>query len=715
MTRVVCFAATVRGLAPVLGHEIESLGGTVLDVGPLGVSFEGTMETVYRTLLFSRTASRVVIRLAECEVASAEDLYEAVRGIPWHEHMSHRSTFAVRCQGTSGALTHTHYAALKVKDAIADAFRERLGKRPDVNTENPDVLVDLALRGTKAYVGIDLSLGGLHRRGYRKEHGEAPLREHVAAGVLLLAGWPTLAERGAGLCDPMCGSGTLVIEAALMALDVAPGLVRGERTVTGWLGHDVRTYERAWAEARTRDRRSSRVKLPLVGMDTDPAVVTIAQANARRAGVDCACQFTRADVSTAAPVPEAPPGLVVTNPPYGERLGSTEPLQRLYRRLGDVLRRRFQGYKAAILTADPALGKELALRPEARHEVWNGPLECRLLVCPLSGPVGRAPLRREVLQEQEDAKGINEALANRLRKNLKRLGKWAEREDVSCYRIYDADIPEFALAIDRYEEWVHVQEYAAPPTVDVRRATARLNDAIATIASVLAVPPDNIFLKVRRKRRRGEQYEKHAQSGDFREVREGGYRFLVNLVDYIDTGLFLDHRLTRAMIRELAQGRRFLNLFGYTGTATVYAAKGGARSTLTVDLSSTYIDWARRNFRLNGLDPARNTLVRADVLRWLEAGEGRFGLIFVDPPTFSNSKGMQENFDVQRDHVKLLEKVARLLAPGGEIIFSTNARRFKLNTEALGAFAIEDITRRTISPDFARRPNMHRVYRICRR
>jgi 23S rRNA (guanine2445-N2)-methyltransferase / 23S rRNA (guanine2069-N7)-methyltransferase len=309
-------------------------------------------------------------------------------------------------------------------------------------------------------------------------------------------------------------------------------------------------------------------------------------------------------------------------------------------------------------------------------------------------------------------------LANRLRKNLRHLGKWARREGVTCYRVYDADLPEYALAVDLYEEWVHVQEYAPPLTVDPMLAQARLADAMALIPDALGKQADRVVLKVRRRQKGLAQYERQAATGRFREVREGGLRFLVNLSDYLDTGLFLDHRPTRALIRTMMRGGRFLNLFAYTGAATVHAAAGGAASTMTVDMSSVYLDWARRNMALNGFAEGRaHRFIRADCLAWLASPHAeRYHVIFVDPPTFSNSKRMGEaTFDVQRDHVGLLRSVVPLLARGGLILFSNNFRHFKLHRSAFPDLTVEEITHSTIPPDFQRNPKIHNCWKIARR
>lgn len=311
-----------------------------------------------------------------------------------------------------------------------------------------------------------------------------------------------------------------------------------------------------------------------------------------------------------------------------------------------------------------------------------------------------------------------EMLANRLRKNLRHLGKWARREGVTCYRVYDADLPEYAVAVDLYGGWVHVQEYEAPPSVDPILAQRRLADAMAVIPDALGRPTDRVVLKIRRRQKGLAQYERQATTGRFHEVHEGGLRFLVNLTDYLDTGLFLDHRPTRALIQSAVRGGRFLNLFAYTGTASVYAAAGEAASTTTVDMSSVYLDWARRNMGLNGFGEGRtHRFIRADCLAWLAVPHPeRYQVIFVDPPTFSNSKRMGEaTFDVQRDHAVLLRSVARLLARDGLILFSNNFRHFKMHRSALPDLSAEDITLSTIPPDFQRNPRIHNCWRLTRR
>jgi 23S rRNA (guanine2445-N2)-methyltransferase / 23S rRNA (guanine2069-N7)-methyltransferase len=317
------------------------------------------------------------------------------------------------------------------------------------------------------------------------------------------------------------------------------------------------------------------------------------------------------------------------------------------------------------------------------------------------------------------------AFANRVRKDYRHLSKWARREGVTCWRVYDADLPDYAVAVDLYDcadgvRRAVVAEYEAPSEIDPAMASARLSQAIDAVAEVLAVDPAEVRVKVRRRQRGEAQYERLARSGRFFEVLESGARLYVNLDDYLDTGLFLDHRLTRDIVAELASGGALLNLFCYTAVATVRAATQGAASSVSVDLSNTYLDWAKRDFALNGLDRERHRLVRADVVSFLAESAGptgaRYDVVFLDPPSFSTSKGMEGTLDVQRDHVALIEAAARVLAPGGTLIFSTNFRKFKLDEEALTSRGLvaEDITASTIPPDFARNPRIHRCFLVRR-
>ncbi len=407
-------------------------------------------------------------------------------------------------------------------------------------------------------------------------------------------------------------------------------------------------------------------------------------------------------------------GLVVANPPYGERIGAESGLPALYSELGSVLREHFQGWQAAILTGNPPLARNLGIYARRTHRFFNGSIECRLLRFDLNEASAQRPAE-EVRADWSSRPGA-QMFANRLRKNLQRLDPWAQRERIDCFRVYDADMPEYAFAIDLYgreTRHVYVQEYAPPKTVNQESARERRREALAVLPEVLAVPLAQVHSRVRKPQKGSEQYEKRDSAAERHAVEEGGLKFWVNFRDYLDTGLFLDHRIMRDMLRSWAKGTDFLNLFCYTGSATVYAAAGGARSTTSVDLSNTYLDWAHENLVLNGFREGNHELYRADCLAWLEEQEPRgprFDLIFLDPPTFSNSKRMEGVLDVQRDHVGMIRRSLKLLRPSGRLVFSTNYTRFKLDLSELADLAIEDVSAATIPKDFERHARIHKCY-----
>ncbi len=667
-------------------------------------------------------ANRVLLPISRFPATGPESLYAGAVEVPWEDHLAPDRTFAVRFNGSLPGVTDTRYPALKVKDAIADRFTARLGRRPDVDVEQPDLLVHCYVLHEAATLAIDLSGASLHRRGYREQGAAAPLKENLAAAILLRAGWPDLAAEGAALLDPLCGSGTLVIEAALIAADIAPGLLqdraRGAFRLHGWLGHDPAAWARLIEEASIR-RAAGLPRLgSLRGYDEQPAAIRAALANLERAGLAGRAHFERRELADCRPGRDEDRGLVVANPPYGQRLGTDSDLPRLYARLGAVLRERFVGWRAAVFTGNPELGKQMGLRALRTHALYNGPIECRLLHFEVE-PAHFVSDRPRPLPPETRGEGA-QGLANRLAKNLKGLRRWREAGNISCYRLYDADLPDYAVAVDVYEgerRWLVVQEYAAPASVEPERARRRLREALGVIPEVLEVPETQVFFRVRSQQKGRSQYERLGEAGRFHEVSEGGHRFLVNFEDYLDTGLFLDHRDTRRLIGELAAGRRFLNLFAYTGTASVYAARGGATSTTTVDMSRTYLDWAARNLELNGIRGPAHELIQADCLDWLPQMRGRrvFDLIFLDPPTFSASKRMEGTLDIQRDHVDLIRDAAVLLVPDGLLLFSNNLRRFRMDREALPGLEITDISAETLPRDFARNPRIHNCWRIRRR
>jgi 23S rRNA (guanine2445-N2)-methyltransferase / 23S rRNA (guanine2069-N7)-methyltransferase len=799
-------ARTLEGLEWVLARELEAIGAHDLRVGRRTIEFSAALgherETLYRAVLESRTAIRVLEPLGRFTVDSPESLYRAMQEVDWTEQLKVSDSLRVDAAIHDTFLTHSLYAAQIVKDAVVDQLRTPSGKRPSVQLRGATLRIALHLVGGVATVFRDAAGRSLHQRGWRMGEVEAPLSEVLAAGILATAGWWRPGEAGGSttgepLLDPMCGSGTLVIEGATIASEMAPGLWRARRRAHGFFKFRDRDESLV---TKLVAQLESRVRPPptesYFASDLDPKAVEAARACAEAAGVSAAVAIDTRHFEEVRP-PEHP-GLIVTNPPYGERL----PLPRagaLFRRLGDWLVQRCGGWRAAILAADTPALTQLGLRPSHRIPLVNGPIPCKLLELAIRERAGSPPppptppspppppsqvegrgessvtgslgaaaasrdrcedaepwcFRPEVVSSGEPGGGVRSGRGNsyrpgadgandeaaasstpspgrprarttadqigdfrrRLAKRFKHLAKWARRQGIEAFRVYDRDIPEIPLAIDWYGGWLHAAEYDRPHERTEIEHEVWLDRMIEAAAAELAVPPDRTFLKARRRQRAGEQYEKLAERKAMVTVHEGGLAFDCNLSDYVDTGLFLDHRITRSLVRDEAAGKRFLNLFCYTGSFSVYAAAGGATETTSVDLSNTYLDWTRSNLARNGFkDAGRHRTVRDEARAFLEhrarRGEPPFDLVVVDPPTYSRSAKSETPWDVERDHADLLELVAHNLTPGGVVYFSTNFRRFHLATDRLESrFVIREVTARTIPEDF-RNERIHRCWRL---
>jgi len=740
----------------ILTDELQALGVNNIKATLAGVAFQGDLETAYRACLWSRTANRILLVLSSFEVKTQEDLYNGVQKIDWFEHINPEDSFAVSFSAkNSAAINNTHFGALKVKDAIVDQMRARFQTRPSINTEQPNIRINVYLNGENAQLSLDLSGESLHRRGYRDVSIKAPMKENLAAAMLLRSGWPQIAKQQGSLIDPMCGSGTLLLEGAMIAADYAPGLLRDYFGFTGWKKHDAQCWKKLRAEAEQR-KKIGLEKLPvIVGFDQNRHTVNTALAHIANAGLQNKIHVERRDIEDAEPAESWKPGLLICNPPYGERLGDEQETAELYKKFGESLKAHFVGWQAAMIISNPELGFRLGLRSQKPITLFNGALECKLLRMDIEESnffVPKAKTQEERIaqaietgriQEQRIAQATQaktapqpettsadaptepdvselgaEMFANRLKKNLKKLSNWAKQNRITCYRVYDADLPEYAVAVDIYQgdqTWINVQEYEPPKSIDQHKADQRLAGLLAEIPRVLGVNSEQVFLKIRRKQKSTDQYEKHGDQGRFHIIEEGGCKLLVNFEDYLDTGLFLDHRPIRMLIQKQAKDKRFLNLFAYTGSATVHAAMGGAKSTTTVDMSNTYINWAKKNMALNA-NEGEHEFIQADCLEWLAAeaqlADRHYDLIFLDPPTFSNSKRMDDVFDIQNDHVQLINNAISLLSPGGVLYFSTNFRRFKIDKQALSDLIVEDISAATIPEDFARNPKIHYCWRI---
>ncbi|MCW4629971.1 MULTISPECIES: bifunctional 23S rRNA (guanine(2069)-N(7))-methyltransferase RlmK/23S rRNA (guanine(2445)-N(2))-methyltransferase RlmL [Marinomonas] len=695
------------GLENVLEKELHGEGLTQTRLGEAQVKLTTDLEGMYKACLWSRVATRVMLPIANFKMESADDLYNGVKAIQWSDHMSATNTMAIDCHGTNHHIRNTQFGAVRAKDAIADYFVALSGERPNVEKEQPEVRIALRIKRDVVTVSIDLSGESMHRRGYRQQGGMAPLKENLAAGLLLRAGWGT--DCGlTQLIDPMCGSGTFLVEAAMMSLDIAPGLRRSYWGFKGWKQHDHRMWQQLMDFAKNRKKDPATLGIRFQGTDREQKAIAAARENIKRAGLTGVIDVTMSsfqehefDIN-----PDAL-GLLITNPPYGERIGDEMALIALYRQLGEWVVNHVRGWQFMMLTSNDHLARQIPARPEKSTRVINGGIECRAYQFPLLA----GNIKEDVVAQSVMTPGA-QMFANRLQKNAKKLKKWVEKNKIQCYRLYDADMPEYSVAIDIYQDWAHVQEYQAPKSVDPEKAKQRLFDVMSAIPSALNISEAKVILKQRQRQTGKEQYEKFDQTKHEMIVEEYGCDFIVNLKDYLDTGLFLDHRPVRKLIQDKANGKRFLNLFCYTATASVHAGQGGAHSSLSVDMSNTYTEWARRNIELNEFSDRYHQVERADCIEWLKQSRDTFDLIFMDPPTFSNSKKMADVLDIQRDHGELVRLAMARLAKGGELIFSNNYRRFVLDEALEHEFEVKNITRETLDPDFDRNDKIHQCYII---
>ena len=709
------------GLETALAEELRHLTGAAFSDRPFGASAELPADQVYRVVADSLIAGRVYLPLTRGPANHADQLYDLAASVDWATHLQADDSLSITATGGNDSLRHTGFIATRIKDAIVDQFRDATGRRPDVDSDNPGLRLHCHVpRQGDAALSIELSAGSLHRRGYRVDGGEAPLRENLAAGLLWRARWPQVASDGAGLFDPMCGSGTFLIEAALALWGMTPAMRERRLGSPAWLGHDTGARSailtagpRGWLE-----RPPAHDSVTIYGQDRDPLQLAAAHANIEAAGLGERVEIHHAD-SLVAPCPSAlegiETGLLISNVPFGQRVAVAGD-EADWTRLCSAWVRCLPGWYWGVLRGDES-DTVWPLRFDKRLTVTHGGVETEFL----RGQFGEKSLRRPagphalagrlIAQGREDAVPADD-FKNRLKKNWKQRQSLLKQGD-NALRIYDADLPDFKLAVDYYrcedgEEWLDVQEYQAPRQIDPQKARARLAAAVATAVDTLGIDERCVVVRQRSRQSGRQQYGRFGGEHIERVLHERDTRLLINLTDYLDVGLFIDHRLVRDRLVELARGKHLLNLFCYTGSASVRAAVGGARATTSVDLSNTYLDWAEHNFRLNDLAVnGAHRLIRADVLRWLEraaAAPTRYDVIFLDPPSFSNSKSMEDTLDIQRDHPAIIEACMRLLSPEGVLVFSNNRKGFTLNSSVENRFQPHDLSRKTLPKDFSRTP-----------
>ncbi|MBA6355769.1 bifunctional 23S rRNA (guanine(2069)-N(7))-methyltransferase RlmK/23S rRNA (guanine(2445)-N(2))-methyltransferase RlmL, partial [Colwellia sp. BRX8-3] len=513
------------------------------------------------------------------------------------------------------------------------------------------------------------------------------------------------------LVDPMCGSGTILIEAIMMAAGYAPGIDRVKWGFDCWLGHQLYPWQAQLTQAKQKSHLGlEELKAKVFGIDIDSRVINTAQVNARNAGVQKFIEFSCKDINNLNNG-FGHNGTFLLNPPYGERIGELPELVENFVLLGRKLKAQFVDWRIAILTANVELLSMMKLASHKRYKFKNGPLDCQLALYNVDEKQASGQNNDAEFEDKDSDFG------NRLLKNKKNLKSWLKKENIECYRLYDADIPEYNVAVDVYGEYLVIQEYSAPKIIEESKVAKRLQEVIYFAPKVLGVPTDKVILKTRAKQKGSDQYQRVDQSKQSMIINEHGAKLKINLWDYLDTGLFLDHRKTRQIVAQKAKNKSLLNLFAYTGSVSLQAALHGATSITTVDMSNTYLNWAQENFALNKLSGHKYQFVQADCLTWLKEHRGTYDVVFVDPPTFSNSKRMEDSFDVQSDHVALITDAMKCVAENGELIFTNNKRNFKMDFDAVAAlnFEVKSISELTRDKDFQRNKHIHNSWLITRK
>lgn len=738
-------AACAFGLEAILKRELIALGYEPKVGQPGRVIFDGTWRDVCRANTFLRTADRVLILVQQFDAPDFDALFETIKAFDWSQFIPVDAEFPVIGKSRHSQLTSVPAVQRTVKKAIVESLLAHHNVK-SLPESGAIYKVEIAILKDVATLSIDTTGPSLHKRGYRTWVGEAPLKETLAAALVDLSVW----NSSRPLVDPFCGSGTIPIEAALAGLNIAPGINR-DFACTKW----PQIMQNQWLEARTegRDKEKKEVVLEIFGFDIDENALQLARKHVAAAGVEKHIHLQRRPFVELRSKREF--GCIVTNPPYGERLSDHKALMPLYQSMPMVLQR-LPTWSHFILTSMPRFEKIVQKQATRRRKLFNARIECTYyqFLGPRPKPNALNPETKTPVVESFDAtidsaapdnssttsafenSKVNAAVfgglqpkdhqqaelfKNRLVKRARHLRRWPTKRGITCFRLYERDIPELPFVVDCYGEFIHITEYERPHERDLARHSAWLDLMSQTVASALDVPIQKVFLKRRQKtsyRSAPAQYTKVSRSGKLYEVEEGGLKFLINLSDYVDTGLFLDHRNARALVRKESAGKRFLNLFAYTGSFTVYAADGGAAESTTVDLSRNYLQWAERNLRLNNLDGDDHEFVVMDAMSFIakiKPKPTKYDLAIVDPPTYSNSKSTKDDWDVQTQHFLLLSNLAECMSANGVVYFSTNFRTFKLDEHLLQSiYDIREISKQTVPEDF-RNKRIHRCWRLIKK
>ncbi|QCI16032.1 bifunctional 23S rRNA (guanine(2069)-N(7))-methyltransferase RlmK/23S rRNA (guanine(2445)-N(2))-methyltransferase RlmL [Buchnera aphidicola] len=692
------FASANFGTEILLEKELLFLGAKNLNIKNGGIYYEGDEFLLYNSLMWSRIASRIFLCIKKFNINNITDLYHNIYSINWTKIFDVNYTFLVNFKGTNSIIRNSLFGSLIIKDAIVDQFKKKLSCRPNINLNKPDIRIKSLLLNNTIHIMLDLSGESLNKREYRKFHHITPIKENLAAAIVLNSGW----NQKIPMIDPMCGSGTLLIEAAMIASDRAPGLTRSKWGFQSWKQHNKKLWDNIVKTAQERFKIGKKkcFKNYFIGYDYNPEIIKKAQINASNAGLSKIIHFFTQDLNDLKNTyNKKEKGILLCNPPYGERYKSENQLLGLYVQLGITAKKYFSNWKLSIFSSSIFLLKFLQMQSYKEFLLKNGSLSC-------------IQKNYEIFFKNIDIK--NTEYQDRLRKNFKKLKKWADLEKIQCFRVYNADLPNYNIVVDVYDQWVVIQEYKAPKLIHDKKSFKRLCHAIYYTKKILSISINRIILKIRKKNKNKTQYNKLFNSNTFILIQEYYAKFLVNLVDYLDTGLFSDKRLIRKLLGSMSKGKDFLNLFSYTGTATVYAGLGEAKSTTSVDISNTYIRWSKRNMSINNLTNSKNIFIQSDCINWVKKNKKKFDLIFINPPTFSNSKKMHQSFDLKRDYLDLMTDLKKILNNKGYIIFSSSTKNFTIDINHLNKIKlhVKNITKKTQSKDYLKNSKIYHSWLI---
>ncbi|MCX7554174.1 bifunctional 23S rRNA (guanine(2069)-N(7))-methyltransferase RlmK/23S rRNA (guanine(2445)-N(2))-methyltransferase RlmL [Marinicella sp. S1101] len=702
------FVSCPKHIELLLKDELIQLGTEEVSEGLAGVHATASTATWLNVVMWSRLANRVYLKLASAQCANKKDLYAAIAAIQWSPLCNEiPKTLSIKFNGTNKELNNSHFSSQVTKDAICDQLNEAYGFRPKVVSSDGHLSVYARLKYKQLDIYQDITGQSLHQRGYRGVNTLAPLKENLAAAILIRAGWPDLANQNHNLIDPMCGSGTLLTEGWQMACDIAPNARIKSHALFTWHGFNAQLWTKMLMAAEQRaEAGQASFKGQIIGVDHHKD--SISQANKNLANLPhtkrISFQYQTLDKFRIPPRNN----LIVCNPPYGVRLQKNYLSS--WVQLRDWLSAKVNDAKAAVLTPDEAKGWLLGYRATQSYALLNGAIPIQLRLFEVSND------NKLTLPEGQlfALPAAAQMLANRLKKNKNQLQNWLDKNAIEAYRLYDADIPEYAVAIDCYQNHIHIQEYQAPKTIDEKKAALHLNHVMLAVQSVLQPKIEKIHLKTRQKQKDKQQYNKLNEQEDRFVVNEQGRKYLIDLEQYLDTGLFLDHRWLRNHVQKISKNNKVLNLFSYTGAISVAAAHGGAHSVVSVDTSKTYLKWAEENFALNGLRQQQHRFVRSDVMDFLARCSEQFDVIVTDPPTFSNSHSRDEDWSVQKDHAKMIRAAMKLLNKDGVLFFSNNFRKFSLGVDLKQEYNIKNITETSFDPDFIG-SKIHHCYQMTHR